>query len=76
MRVPFVLQKPVKLRTIVEQYWDLNVSKIRLYRLELERKKLIKFTSGAGQEELYNYCNRPERTILEHVKSVLAKYIF
>lgn len=43
---------------------------------ELERKKLIKFTSGAGQEELYNYCNRPERTILEVwlIFSILSLY--
>ncbi|XKL63323.1 hypothetical protein PGB90_005687 [Kerria lacca] len=73
MPVPFALQKPVKLRTIVEQYWDLNmVPRRSTFELlshftdsELEREKLIEFTSTAGQEELYNYCNRPRRTILE-----------
>ncbi len=32
---------------------------------DLEREKLLEFTSPAGQDELFNYCNRPKRTILE-----------
>lgn len=32
---------------------------------ELEREKLIEFSSPKGQEDLYTYCNRPRRTILE-----------
>lgn len=32
---------------------------------ELEKEKLQEFTTPQGQEELYNYCNRPRRTILE-----------
>jgi sulfite reductase alpha subunit-like flavoprotein len=32
---------------------------------ELEKEKLQEFTTPEGQEELYNYCNRPRRTILE-----------
>lgn len=32
---------------------------------ELEREKLAEFSSPAGQEELYGYCNRPRRTALE-----------
>lgn len=32
---------------------------------ELEKEKLHEFTTPEGQEELYSYCNRPKRTILE-----------
>jgi sulfite reductase alpha subunit-like flavoprotein len=32
---------------------------------DLEKEKLIEFSTPEGQEELYNYCNRPRRTILE-----------
>ncbi|CAL1525891.1 unnamed protein product [Lymnaea stagnalis] len=32
---------------------------------ELEREKLEEFCSPQGQEELYTYCNRVKRTILE-----------
>lgn len=32
---------------------------------ELEKEKLKEFTTPEGQEELYSYCNRPRRTILE-----------
>lgn len=32
---------------------------------DLEREKLKEFVSAAGQDELYTYCNRPKRTILE-----------
>lgn len=32
---------------------------------ELEREKLAELTSAEGQEELYKYCNRPRRSILE-----------
>lgn len=32
---------------------------------ELEYEKLVEFNSAEGQQELYNYCHRPKRTILE-----------
>ena len=32
---------------------------------ELEREKLIEFSTPSGQDELYTYCHRPKRTILE-----------
>lgn len=32
---------------------------------ELEREKLIEFTTPTGQDDLFTYCNRPKRTILE-----------
>lgn len=35
---------------------------------ELEKNKLKEFNSTNGQEDLYEYCNRPRRTILEVLK--------
>lgn len=32
---------------------------------DLEREKLQEFICSEGQQELYNYCNRQHRTILE-----------
>lgn len=31
----------------------------------LEREKLLELSSARGQEELWEYCSRPRRTILE-----------
>ncbi|XP_047113286.1 NADPH-dependent diflavin oxidoreductase 1 isoform X2 [Schistocerca piceifrons] len=36
-----------------------------LAELELEKEKLEEFASSEGQEDLFNYCNRPRRTLLE-----------
>lgn len=71
--VPIALQFPLSLREIVEQYWDLNFKPRRstMYTLslisenELEKEKLREFASLYGQEEFYNYINRPRRNILE-----------
>lgn len=44
---------------------------------ELEKEKLHEFTTSSGQEELFNYINRPRRNILElladfpHTTSIL-----
>jgi len=73
MRVPLVLQQNLTLGKIVEQYWDLNFKPRRstMYTLslisenELEKEKLCEFGSSIGQEELYDYVNRPRRNILE-----------
>jgi equilibrative nucleoside transporter 1/2/3 len=32
---------------------------------ELEKEKLEELGSVGGQEELYSYCNRPRRTVVE-----------
>jgi len=73
MKVPLVLQQNLTLEKIVEQYWDLNFKPRRstMYTLslisenELEKEKLREFGSSIGQEELYDYVNRPKRNILE-----------
>ncbi|KAL6254552.1 hypothetical protein P5V15_014605 [Pogonomyrmex californicus] len=73
IKVPFVLKRNLTLGEIVEQYWDLNFKPRRsiMYTLslisenELEKEKLCDFASPFGQEELYDYVNRPRRNILE-----------
>ncbi|XP_014467335.1 PREDICTED: NADPH-dependent diflavin oxidoreductase 1 [Dinoponera quadriceps] len=73
IKVPFVLQRNLTLGEIAEQYWDLNFKPRRstMYTLslisenELEKEKLHEFASPAGQEELYDYINRPRRNVLE-----------
>lgn len=73
MPVPEYFQKRLPLRTIATQLWDLNaVPRPRTFEMlakncenELEKEKLIEFTTPEGQEDLYSYANRPRRTILE-----------
>ncbi|XP_011702761.1 PREDICTED: NADPH-dependent diflavin oxidoreductase 1 [Wasmannia auropunctata] len=73
IKVPFVLKRNLTLGEIVEQYWDLNFKPRRstmhtlsfISKNELEKDKLCEFASPVGQEELYDYVNRPRRNILE-----------
>uniref|UniRef100_A0A1B6DR54 NADPH-dependent diflavin oxidoreductase 1 n=3 Tax=Clastoptera arizonana TaxID=38151 RepID=A0A1B6DR54_9HEMI len=73
MPVPLALAKPISLVRCAQEYWDLNaVPKRYVFQLlsqfessEMEKEKLTELASASGQEELYNYCNRPRRTILE-----------
>ncbi|XP_053667571.1 NADPH-dependent diflavin oxidoreductase 1 [Anopheles marshallii] len=73
MPVPSILQNPLPLVAIAEQYWDLTaIPRARAFAVlaknctnELEREKLIEFSRYEGQEELFAYANRPRRTILE-----------
>lgn len=73
MPAPSVLNRPLPLRTIATQYWDLNaLPSQRAFEVlgyncedELERDKLKEFCSYEGQEDLLSYVNRPRRTILE-----------
>lgn len=74
IKVPFVLENRwLTLEDIVEQYWDLNFKPRRstmhtlslISENNLEKEKLCEFASANGQEEFYNYINRPRRNILE-----------
>lgn len=73
IKIPFVLKQDLTLSEIVEQYWDLNFKPRRstmhilslISENELEKEKLCEFASPIGQEELYDYINRPRRNILE-----------
>ncbi|RVE65475.1 hypothetical protein OJAV_G00116890 [Oryzias javanicus] len=71
--VPARLPQPCSVHHLVESYLDIAaVPRRSFFELlatfatnELERDKLVEFSSAAGQEELNSYCNRPRRTALE-----------
>ncbi|KAK6621939.1 hypothetical protein RUM44_001746 [Polyplax serrata] len=73
MPVPESLKTPIQLIECAKKYWDLNAVPRRytfnllsyLTTSELEQEKLKEYSQAEGQEELYNYCNRPKRNILE-----------
>lgn len=73
MPVPDYLKEPLPLKTIAKQLWDLNaVPRQRTFKLlslncddEMEKEKLLEFSSAECQEDLFTYANRPRRNILE-----------
>ncbi|XP_011505584.1 PREDICTED: NADPH-dependent diflavin oxidoreductase 1 isoform X2 [Ceratosolen solmsi marchali] len=73
IKLPTVLKPKLTLKQIVQQYWDLNFKPKRstmqilaqISENELEKEKLFEFTTSAGQEDLFNYINRPRRNIIE-----------
>ncbi|XP_062937949.1 NADPH-dependent diflavin oxidoreductase 1 isoform X2 [Cynocephalus volans] len=70
---PSRLPQPCSVRHLVSQYLDIaSVPRRSFFELlaclsphELEREKLLEFSSAQGQEELCEYCSRPRRSILE-----------
>ncbi|XP_036983560.2 NADPH-dependent diflavin oxidoreductase 1 isoform X1 [Artibeus jamaicensis] len=70
---PERLPQPCSLRHLVSKYLDIaGVPRRSFFELlaclsphELEREKLLEFSSASGQEALHEYCSRPRRTILE-----------
>ncbi|XP_037030463.1 NADPH-dependent diflavin oxidoreductase 1-like [Bradysia coprophila] len=76
MAIPAHLRRPLSLKTIATQLWDLNaVPRPRTFELlaincnnELEREKLLEFTTAEGQQDLFSYANRPRRTIVETLR--------
>ncbi|XP_035829247.1 NADPH-dependent diflavin oxidoreductase 1 [Aplysia californica] len=71
--LPARFPSPCSIRWLVTHYLDINsVPRKSFFELlkyhaddELEREKLEEFCTPEGQEELYSYCNRVKRTILE-----------
>ncbi|XP_034457604.1 NADPH-dependent diflavin oxidoreductase 1 isoform X1 [Hippoglossus hippoglossus] len=71
--VPARLPQPCTVRHLVESYLDIGaVPRRSFFELlstfatnELEREKLVEFSSAAGQAELHSYCNQLRRTALE-----------
>ncbi|KAF5288633.1 hypothetical protein FQA39_LY15328 [Lamprigera yunnana] len=71
--VPLPLQYEVTFQQLCEEYFDLNaVPRRHVFQIlsqltdsEIEKEKLTEFVSAEGQNDLYNYCNRPHRNILE-----------
>jgi sulfite reductase alpha subunit-like flavoprotein len=86
-----LLPQPCTIRQLVTDYLDINAIPRRYFwelmsiftDSDIEREKLQEFCTTDGQEELYSYCNRPRRTILEvlrdfpHVTSNIPfEYLF
>jgi len=71
--LPSCLPTPCSVRHLVTKYLDINAVPRRSFfqmlkyhaKDEMEREKLEEFCSPEGQDELYSYCNRVRRTILE-----------
>nr|XP_020456781.1 NADPH-dependent diflavin oxidoreductase 1 [Monopterus albus]XP_020456782.1 NADPH-dependent diflavin oxidoreductase 1 [Monopterus albus]XP_020456783.1 NADPH-dependent diflavin oxidoreductase 1 [Monopterus albus] len=71
--VPARLPQPCTVHHLVESYLDIAaVPRRSFFELlstfatnELERGKLLEFSSASGQSELHSYCNLPRRTALE-----------
>lgn len=71
--LPRALQEPTTVRECVGHFWDIqSVPRKYFFELlahfttsEMEKEKLQDFCSAEGQRELYDYCNRPRRSIVE-----------
>ncbi|KAF7688733.1 NADPH-dependent diflavin oxidoreductase 1 [Silurus meridionalis] len=71
--VPVRLPKLCSIRFLLQEFLDIAaVPRRSFFELlatfatnELEREKLVEFSSSQGQNELHNYCSRPRRTALE-----------
>ena len=73
----YVIPNPCSLKECVEKLWDIqSIPNRYFFELmshfspsnedgETEKEKLIELSSAEGQQELYDYCNRPRRNILE-----------
>lgn len=74
VRIPAIT--PCTVRQCAKSYFDIKSIPRRSFfeffhhfsRDETEKEKLFEFTTASGQEELYDYCNRPRRNILEVLK--------
>lgn len=73
MPVPKCYSKPVSVKQLVTHVWDLSHKpRQREFELlalncddELEKEKLLEFTTAEGLDSLIAYINRPRRSILE-----------
>lgn len=71
--VPKCYSQPLTVKQMVTYLWDLSHKpRQRAFELlalncedELEKEKLLEFTTAEGLDSLINYINRPRRTILE-----------
>jgi sulfite reductase alpha subunit-like flavoprotein len=69
----WILPSRFKLEECARRWWDLSCTPRRtFFQLlarfssdEMEREKLLELSSSEGQQDLYNYCNRPRRTLVE-----------
>jgi len=71
--LPWILEMPFSLENCVRHYWDLQcIPRRYFFELlgkfstdELEKEKLEELSSSEGQQDLFTYCNRPRRTLME-----------
>ncbi|KRT79284.1 hypothetical protein AMK59_7994 [Oryctes borbonicus] len=71
--IPRPLKYKVTFQQLCEEYFDLTAIPRRytfsilaqLTDSDLEKEKCLEFTTAEGQEDLYSYCNRPRRNIVE-----------
>lgn len=71
--VPQPLKQKVTFQQLCEEYFDLtaiprrNVFNVlaQITESDLEKEKCFEFTTAEGQTDLYNYCNRSRRNIIE-----------
>jgi len=69
----WILPNPCTLEDCVRYYWDLQcVPRRYFFELlakfsedELEKEKLEELSSSEGQQDLFTYCNRPRRSLVE-----------
>ncbi|KAL9908097.1 NADPH-dependent diflavin oxidoreductase 1-like isoform 1-T1 [Glossina fuscipes fuscipes] len=90
MILPKCYSKPLNVRQMATYIWDLSAKpRRRFFELlalncedNMEKEKLLEFTTSDGLEEVLNYINRPRRTVLEvlqdfrHATSKLTLEIF
>ena len=68
-----IIPQPCSVRHAVTHYFDIqSIPKRYFFELlshftsdELEKEKFVEFNTAEGQQDLYEYCNRPRRHILE-----------
>ena len=68
-----LLPRPCTVRQAVTTYLDIQAVPSRYFfellshfsSDELEKEKCLEFNTGEGQQDLYEYCNRPRRHLLE-----------
>lgn len=68
-----VITQPCTIAECVKKYFDImSIPKRYFFELlsffttdEDEKEKFQEFSSAKGQQDLYDYCNRPKRSILE-----------
>ncbi|XP_044266839.1 NADPH-dependent diflavin oxidoreductase 1 isoform X1 [Tribolium madens] len=71
--VPGVLNQQLTFQQLCEEYFDLmSIPRRHIFNIlaqitdsELEKEKCQEFTTAEGQDDLYTYCNRPKRNIVE-----------
>lgn len=69
----WILPSIHSIEDVARRYWDLQcIPRRSFFELlaqfstdELEKEKLDELSSAEGQQDLYNYCNRPRRTLIE-----------